>query len=366
MFGGYIDAALRGTLMRGGAELQMALIAKRLARHGVSVMIFDTEVTRGYSPEGNLTIEGIPHWNDGMRGVRLLSHRIPNLKRCLEAAHADVYYARGFSFVHVLMLYVAKRAGSKFILAVASDMDLMSFHDRYRGMYRRNASVWRWLSTIIPNEIAASLLIRGADVLLVQHETQRILARSRPKRVVVLNNLLGDDVAHVDTRGTRRNNLIVGSLSALKGLRVLLPLIKELQHVGFEFVGEPHDSEGRRIEKELGTYPNVVFHGALDRRKTLEAIAGAKALLNTSPIEGFPNTFLEAWALGTPVISLYVDPGGVIKSNRLGYVCDGDLGLFRDLLQRGDYNIDRDEVKKYALQHHGGDQVIRVFEGILE
>ena len=252
------------------------------------------------------------------------------------------------------------------MLAVASDLDLMSFHDRYKAMYRKNASVWRWLSTIIPNEIAAYILTRGADVLLVQHETQRILARSRPKCVVTLNNLLGDDVAEVDSRGERCNNLIVGSLSALKGLDILLPLMRELQHVGFEFVGEPHDSEGRRIEKELETFPNVVVHGALNRRKTLEAIAGAKALLNTSPVEGFPNTFLEAWALGTPVISLFVDPGGIVKSNHLGYACEGDLGLFRDLLQRREYDIDRDQARKYVLQHHGGDQVVRVFEGILK
>ncbi len=352
--------------MRGGAELQMALIAKRLARHGISVLILDTEVSTRSCPEENLTIEGIPNWNGGKRGLRLFSHRIPNLKRCLEAARAGVYYARGFSFFHVLLLYVAKRTGSKFVLAVASDLDLMSFHDRYKAMYRKNASVWRWLSTIIPNEIAAYILTRGADVLLVQHETQRILARSRPKCVVTLNNLLGDDVAEVDSRGERCNNLIVGSLSALKGLDILLPLMRELQHVGFEFVGEPHDSEGRRIEKELETFPNVVVHGALNRRKTLEAIAGAKALLNTSPVEGFPNTFLEAWALGTPVISLFVDPGGIVKSNHLGYACEGDLGLFRDLLQRREYDIDRDQARKYVLQHHGGDQVVRVFEGILK
>ena len=42
----------------------------------------------------------------------------------------------------------------------------------------------------------------------------------------------------------------------------------------------------------------------------------SKILINTSSFEGFPNTFVQAWANGVPVISLKVDPDNIIKKKK--------------------------------------------------
>ena len=41
--------------------------------------------------------------------------------------------------------------------------------------------------------------------------------------------------------------------------------------------------------------------------------------VNTSNIEGFPNSFLQAWVRGVPVVSFF-DPDGLITNKCLGYV----------------------------------------------
>lgn len=41
-------------------------------------------------------------------------------------------------------------------------------------------------------------------------------------------------------------------------------------------------------------------------------------------MEGFPNVFIEAWACGIPVLSLYVDPGSIIERENLGVIVRGD------------------------------------------
>jgi len=69
--------------------------------------------------------------------------------------------------------------------------------------------------------------------------------------------------------------------------------------------------------KEL---PNVKFSGYIKRADMNNFLSEAYALLNTSHFEGFSNTFLEAWAVGTPVIStIYVNPDNIINEKSLGF-----------------------------------------------
>jgi len=62
--------------------------------------------------------------------------------------------------------------------------------------------------------------------------------------------------------------------------------------------------------------------GKLPFEETLKIFDGATLFVNTSKSEseGFPNTYIQAWLRGVPVISFDVDPDGVIAKNGLGKV----------------------------------------------
>ena len=51
----------------------------------------------------------------------------------------------------------------------------------------------------------------------------------------------------------------------------------------------------------------------------------SRLLINTSSAEGFPNTFVHAFAHGVPVVSLDVDPDNIIKRYNLGFHVNGDV-----------------------------------------
>jgi glycosyltransferase involved in cell wall biosynthesis len=80
-----------------------------------------------------------------------------------------------------------------------------------------------------------------------------------------------------------------------------------------------------RIEAAAGRLPNVELLPPRPRNELLREMQNAVAVVKTSRVEGMPNTFLEAWAQGVPVLSLNVDPDAKIASNDIGVMANGSM-----------------------------------------
>ncbi|MDH5512730.1 MAG: glycosyltransferase family 4 protein [Gammaproteobacteria bacterium] len=113
--------------------------------------------------------------------------------------------------------------------------------------------------------------------------------------------------------------LWVGRIAPVKRLELLLDVAERLPAVIFDVVGKPDAEPGyvTRVMDRARALRNVRVRGAVDPELMPEMYRSASILCCTSVYEGFPNTFLEAWSHGIPVVST-IDPDGLIASRHLG------------------------------------------------
>jgi glycosyltransferase involved in cell wall biosynthesis len=333
----------------GGAELQIALIAKALSEKELQVTIIDNQGNGTTSRVGNITV--LFTGKSKVKGLRFITEKIPNSFRYLMQARADFYYVRGFSYLYLIAAYVAWQLKAKFIIGLATDIDVLSFKKRFQYVFKTRTSVFNWLKNDLPSSLAGIILSGKADFRLVQHSyQQKALLERNLKSVIFPNIFLPVDKLPDPTISDCF--VYVGSLNERKGLSDLKLLIEICNTIKFKIIGQPQGGSASKKTELLKNHPNVQYFGQMPRESVIRQIDFSKGLLNFSKMEGFPNSFLEAWSCGVPVFSLWVDPDGVIEKYNLGKCFHGDLDSMLNFLKTYIPTGSSEKIKAYVTLNH--------------
>lgn len=351
-FWGKVAAALKGKTL-GGGELQIALLARTLAGLGHEIVVVDLDIKEGFTTPEGIMVYPVKGYSGGKKIFRTFTHRLPSLYSTFIDMKADIYYCRIREYRHILVYLAARKLNAKFVLALASDLDILSIAKRWKHFYSSNIKDLWGVINGLSGEIVYPFLLRRADMILVQHEGQKEILRKKGIDSVILSNMI--EMVQVNAEIAEKNGsfVYVGSLDKRKGFGKFYELVERTPGHIFKVLGRPRDKTGNYYCERLKAFKNVELKGHLGHKETLQEIAGSRALISTSPMEGFPNIFIEAWACGVPVLSLYVDPGGVIEREKLGIVADGNMEKL--IASMGEINRTEDFSRKarlYVQQHH--------------
>lgn len=351
-FWGNIARALKGKT-DGGGELQLSLIARALAEAGHEVVVVDYNTTEDFITREGIKVFKILGYNKGIRGIRTFTHRLPRLYSSLKSQKADLYYCRIRDFRHILAYRAARKVNAKFVMGMAHDLDAMSTSMRIKNRrYIQTKGLWGIFNkTLI--EIFFPYILRRADIVLAQHEGQKKILLEWGIESALFSNLINPSPITVSDNHLPKDFIYVGELIVQKGFHDFFELVNMVPHHSFKVIGQPNDKTSSHLYEKLRSYENVHLLGRLSHRETLKQIADSRALISTSPLEGFPNIFIEAWSCGIPVLSLFCDPGDVIEREGLGYIAHGDLKGLMDALD----NMERDDnfaerAKVYVEENH--------------
>jgi len=344
----------------GGVERQTSLMAKWLAAkgHRVSLITWDEGQADGIEIDG-VRVFKLCRQDAGVPGLRFIWPRWTSLNAAMKRADADVYYQNCGEYVTGQVALWCRRHGRKFVYSVASDPDcdrnLPKMHSsREKLLYRYG--------------------VKEADRVIVQTRRQRNMLRdnfARDSAVLPMPCPGPSDATYTDhvreCNGAHRV-LWIGRVYHVKRPDLLLDLATMCPELQFDVVGQMADTEyTRKVCERAKTIHNVTLHGPASRNAVAEFYKSAKLVCCTSDFEGFPNTFLEAWSFGVPVVST-VDPDGLVVQRGLGRVGKdvSDLAArMRELLNSPElYRKVSQAARLYYAANHTVDVAMARFERV--
>jgi glycosyltransferase involved in cell wall biosynthesis len=292
----------------GGEEVQQALLAKALLAcgHDVRLIVGDFGQPDGAVFEGVTTLKTYAE-HEGLPVLRFLYPRLWRFWQALKRANPDVVYVSCAGMqVGIAALY-CQRYGKRLVFRAASDSDcdpakLLIRHARDKWLYQYG--------------------VRHARAILVQSLHQQNLLQQNFGRDSRVAAMLVEQAASVRPQQDVEV-LWVANLRHVKRPDRVLELARLMPEVCFHMAGGAAVAEQAlydQIRQQAASLPNLVFHGPIAYRDIGKLFDRCRIFINTSELEGFPNTFLQSWIRGVPVVATF-DPDQVIARNNLGVSC---------------------------------------------
>ncbi len=347
----------------GGAEVQQFQMATWLAGQGYPVSF----ITLDHGQADGIQVNGIRIFkayaaDAGMRGLRFFYPRWSGLWAAMSRANADVYYHRCAESETGQVALWCRLHRRRFIFAAASDSDCSS--PLYALDSRRERALYR-------------LGLRLAHGVTAQTVTQQaLLQRNMHISAAVVRNCgwkpNGSSASsHAEKRaGESLHVLWAGRFSRVKRLEWLLDVAQQCPEVTFEVVGAPgkDPAYASPLVERAGRMPNVRMHGYVPYAEMAKYYLHCHVLCCTSSYEGFPNTFLEAWSQGIPVVSTF-DPDGAVVAHGLGWTADsvdGIVACLRRLVQSPEIRIQASGAAlRYYRANHTPEACLPAFERLV-
>lgn len=296
-------AADRSVHFVGGSEVQQSFIAPELARRGYDVSMISMDYGQ---PEGD-RVNGVRllkmHAPDaGLPVLRFFHPRLTSLWSAMHRAEADFYYQMNAGPLTGFVARFARSKGRRMIYVAASDADFDPMLPFIR--HKRDKAIYRYG-------------VRNAHHVVAQSDRQ----------VRMCQQAFGRDSTRINScyhykgaPGEQGGPIIwVATVKPLKRPELFLDLAQRLPQYNFRMIGgaAAGASHFESLQCRAKLLTNIEMTGFVPYADVDAYFDRASLLINTSKIEGFPNTFMQAWSRGIPTVSFF-DAGARLNGMEVG------------------------------------------------
>ena len=299
----------------GGAEFQARLIADNLRNNYQIVFI-----SYGHNHNAVEYIDGFKVYKLSLK--KFIFHRFTfyffiylKIRKIIKYEKPDLIYQRVLNSFSFYISKISRTQKKPFVIHIA-DIKCLIFNKKSISSKVRKI-FFKSINELQPNYICQTI------------EQQRLIENFRLVNTIVIPNI-HNPIKFVNKKNITSNIVWIANVREFKQLELFIKLSQSLieyRKFVFNVIGNiNNDKYGKKLLKLLNE-SRVVYHGKKTNEWINNFLHDSLVLVNTSlpNSEGLPNTFIQSWLAGTPVISLNTDPNGYITKHNLGYYCSGNF-----------------------------------------
>jgi len=312
----------RASRVSGGAELQVALLAKELVGRGHKVVITGGDTGQ----KDNRVFDGVETRNAGRfhtGGMVDTATAVPKVMRLLAEYRPEFVCVLGWTAWIYILCMLRPFFGYKVVFICGLDTEIDGSFGKTHG----------WKGRLFERGIQLS------DIRFAMSECQRELFQKAGLSCSMYRNLI---LPRVKPRTALKDTdlIWVGRCQHIKRPHIFLDLVERLPQSRCEMICPREDEElWQSVFERAAKIPNLIFHERIPYHKIQESYDRARFLISTSEAEGFPNVMIQAAQGGAGILSLELDPDGFIKTFGAGFSARGGFEGFvakvRELLAEG-------------------------------
>ncbi len=348
----------------GGAELQMTILAKEFVNRSYDVSL----VTFGKNKNPFQIINGVkvyhPFYVHGKGYVYLYPQNLYKLFKILNKIDADIYIQRATTPLTGLVAFYAKLKNKIFVYSASSNacvsdnLYIKSINDLKKLIYKFG--------------------VKNSKCVICQTKDQKdLLKQAIGKDGVIIKNIYIPPKIELCKKNTLSLKVLwVGRIIKEKRPEFFLKLAENLPNIDFCMIASVGGSSKYAIKyyndimESANKINNLDFKGFIPYKEINKYYAESSLFINTSNVEGFPNTFLEAWGNYTPIITIDFDPDEIICKYKLGIHSKNFKQLISDIetLLKNDelrYEMGKNS-RKYVEKEHNLNNILNEYEHLIK
>lgn len=294
----------------GGAEVQLTLLAKEMAKKGIEVDL----IVGDYGQPYVITEDKLNIFKTIKSGKELKPRGIVRLGFAIWKSKAEVVIQRTLSPLTFFVAINSRLAGKRFVYMVAHDSETDKTHPIYRNPVGR---------------LVAVLSFRIANIIIVQNEQEKEALHQWVPTAETAILKKGIEHHQISDNGSKKYDAVwVGRCEDWKNPDSFIRLARGMPDLRFAMVCPPATGKQhsyQMLHDEVESVPNLTFFERLPNQEIHELLTTTKAYVITSTKEGdWPMSVLEAAANGVPIISLNIDYGKLTEEYHGACTCQGD------------------------------------------
>ena len=300
----------KATRVSGGAELQVALLARELAKRGHEVVIVggDTGQADHRVLDGVMNRKGGKFHTGGLIDTALA---LPRILKLLKEYRPKYVAVLGWTAWLYILALLRPLFGFKLVFICGLDTEIDGSFGLTHG----------WKGGLFEKGVQL------ADIRFAMSEHQQKLFRRLGLSCSFYRNLILPRLKPLNAK-KEIDLLWVGRCQHIKHPHLFLDLVERSPGARCEMICPKEDvSLWNGVAARAMKLPQLRFHESVPYHQVQGHYDRARFLVSTSEAEGFPNVMIQAAQGAAGILSLDLDPDGLIETFNAGFCARGDFSV---------------------------------------